>query len=51
MVGPVFVVLISQRQSQILNKHGTIHNNPWHFMSSLPFHENSVYSLHRRHFE
>ena len=37
--------------SKILNKDGMIHNSPWNFMSSLPFHGNSVYSLHRRHFE
>ena len=28
---------------KILNKHGMMHNNPWHFMSNLPLQGNSFY--------
>ena len=57
MVGPVFVVPISYMQlqmieiGQILNIYGMIHDDPWHFISSLPFHGNSVNCVHRHNFE
>ena len=56
MVGPVFVVLIIQgnfrviETGQVLTKYGMMHNNPWYLISSLPFHCNYVYCLHRRQF-